>query len=57
MEKSRGGGSLALFTVLTRDGCCSSGNVIAKLAAQIRKIDVTRGGPTSLDHLQISDLS
>jgi hypothetical protein len=34
MEKKQGrGGSLALFTVLTRDGCCSSGKAIAGMAA------------------------
>lgn len=34
MEKKQGrGGSLALFTVLTRDGCCGSGKAITGMAA------------------------
>lgn len=32
-EKQGRGGSLALFTVLTRDGCCSSATEIARMAA------------------------
>lgn len=55
-EKQGRGGSLALFTVLTRDGCCSSGTAIARMAAPKKgKKDVTRDGPSSLDHFQISD--
>lgn len=56
-EKQGRGGSLALFTVLTRDGCCSSGRAIAGMAAPKKgKKDVTRGGPSSLDRFQISDV-
>lgn len=56
-EKQGRGGSLALFTVLTRDGCCSSGTAIARMAAPKKgKKDVTRDGPSSLDHSQISDI-
>lgn len=58
MEKKQGrGGSLALFTVLARwllrqrEGDRRDGSPPKK-----GKKDVTRGGPSSLDQLQINDL-